>query len=98
MKYALRLTQLYVYLLLFCYWLLVSASKVHHQANIYKKKLKMLVHLVQKRQVCGIQFTFVCGLYIYYQSLDVLSVVSNDEILYCEYYGWTSKIFIDRQL
>ena len=37
---------------LFYYWLLVSASKERHQPNIYKKKknLKMLVHLVQKRQ------------------------------------------------
>jgi hypothetical protein len=25
-------------LLLFSYWLLVSASKDHHQANIYKKR------------------------------------------------------------
>ena len=30
-------------LLLFCYWLLVSASKGYHEVNIYKK-LKMLVH------------------------------------------------------
>jgi hypothetical protein len=30
-------------------WLLVAASKRHHQANIYKKKLKMLVHIVQNR-------------------------------------------------
>jgi len=36
-------------LLLFYYWLLVSPSKGHHQANIYKKKLKMLVHIAQKR-------------------------------------------------
>jgi len=38
-------------LLLFYYWLLVSASKGHHQANIYKKKLKMLLHIVQKHQL-----------------------------------------------
>ena len=33
--------------LLFYYWLQVSVSKGHHQANIYKKKLKTLVHIVQ---------------------------------------------------
>jgi len=33
-----------LFLLLFYYWQLVSASKGHHQANIYKKKLKMLLH------------------------------------------------------
>jgi hypothetical protein len=38
-------------LLLFYYWLLVSSSKDHPQANIYKKKLKMLVHRVQKRPI-----------------------------------------------
>ena len=38
-------------LLLFYYWLLVSASKGHHQANIYKKKLKMLLHIVRKHQL-----------------------------------------------
>jgi hypothetical protein len=37
-------------LLLFHYWLLVSASTGHHQANIYIK-LKMLVHTVQNRQI-----------------------------------------------
>jgi hypothetical protein len=33
-----HLTQLYNIVLLSCYWLLVSASLDHHQANIYKKK------------------------------------------------------------
>jgi len=65
--------------LLFCYWQLVSASKGHHQANIYKtkqkKKLKMLVHVVQKRQFYGIPFTFIISLCNYYQLLFVLSVV-----------------------
>jgi len=31
------LTKLYNILLLYCYWLLVSASNDHHQANIYRK-------------------------------------------------------------
>jgi hypothetical protein len=31
-----RLTKLYSILLLYCYWLLVSASIDHRQANIYK--------------------------------------------------------------
>jgi hypothetical protein len=79
-------------LLLFYYWLLLSASKGHNQASIYKK-LKMLVHIVQKRQFYGIPFTFISSLYNYYQPLDVLSVVSCVEILYCEYYGCISKIF-----
>ena len=80
-------------LLLFYYRLLVSASK----ANICKKNLKMLVHIVQKLLYYGIQFTFICSLYNYYQPLDVLSFVSTSsvEILYCEYYGCISKIFID---
>jgi len=37
-------------LLLFYYWLLVSASKGHHQASIYKK-LKMLVHMWSDNKV-----------------------------------------------
>ena len=36
---------MFILLLLYC-WLLVSASKGHHQANIYEK-LEMLVHVVQ---------------------------------------------------
>ena len=39
-------------LLSFYYWLLVSGSKVSHQANIYKKH-KMLVHIVQKVNFMG---------------------------------------------
>ena len=35
-------------LLFFYYWLLVSTWQDHHQANIYKKNLKTLVHIVQK--------------------------------------------------
>jgi hypothetical protein len=35
--YVLRLTKLYNILLLYCYWLLVSASMDNHQANIYRK-------------------------------------------------------------
>ena len=38
-----RLTQLYITVLLFYYWLLVSALIDHHQANIYKKNLQMLI-------------------------------------------------------
>jgi hypothetical protein len=47
----------------------------------------MLVHIVQRRQFCGIPFTFISGLYNYYQPSDVLSVVRCVEILYGEYYG-----------
>jgi len=68
-------------LLLLYYWLLVSASKGHHQANIHKKKkLKILVHIVQKCQFYGISFTVIRSLYNYYQTLDVLSVESCIEI------------------
>jgi hypothetical protein len=35
--HVLRLTKLYNILLLYCYWLLVSASIDHHQASIYRK-------------------------------------------------------------
>jgi hypothetical protein len=45
-------------LLLLFYWLVVSASEVHAQANIYKK-LKMLLHIVQKRKFYGIPFTLI---------------------------------------
>jgi len=70
---------------LFYYWLLVSASKGHHQANIYKKKkLQMLVHIVKRRQFYGIPFPFISALYNYYQLSDVLSVVMCVEILCCE--------------
>jgi hypothetical protein len=62
----------FILLLLFYYWLLVSASKGYHQADIYKK-LKMLVHIVQKCQFYGIPFTLIRSLYTYYQPLDVLS-------------------------
>jgi hypothetical protein len=43
----------------------------------------MLVHTVQKRQFYGIPFTFISSRYNYYQPLDLLSVVSCVEILYC---------------
>ena len=63
------------FVLLVYYWLLVSASKGHHQANIYKE-LKMLVHMVQERQFYGIPLTFFTSLYNYCQLSVVLSVVS----------------------
>ena len=66
-------------LLLFYYWLLVLASIGHHQANVYKK-LKMLVHIVQKRRFYGIPFTIIRSPYNYYQPLAVLSVESCIEI------------------
>jgi hypothetical protein len=54
-----KLNMYYVFiLLLFYYWLLVSASRGHHQANIYKKiknkKNKILAYILQKRQFCGV--------------------------------------------
>jgi hypothetical protein len=55
--------------------------------------LKMLVRIVQKRQFYGIPFTFINILYNYDQLLDVLSVVSCAEILWCEYYECISKTF-----
>ena len=61
----------------------------NHQAN-----LKMLVHIVQKLQCYGIPFIFINSLYNYYQLLDVLSVVSCDEILLFEYYEYISKLFL----
>ena len=62
-KYVLRLTQLYNILLFFYYWLLVSASTDHHQANIYKKKLKNAGAYSIARQFYGIPFTFIISLY-----------------------------------
>ena len=55
---ALKDNKLYLYsvlhncmfiLLLFYYWLLVSTSKGHNQANIYKK-IMMMVYIVEKRK------------------------------------------------
>jgi hypothetical protein len=66
-------------LLLLYYWLQVSASNGHHQANTYKKKLKMLVHIVKKRQFCGIPLTFTSGLIKdYYQLLYVPNSVNTE--------------------
>jgi len=64
-KYVLRLATLYNDLLLFHYWLLVSASKGQHQTNIYKK-LKMLVHIVQKGRYYGIPVTIITSLRLCY--------------------------------
>ena len=49
--HILHLTQLYNILLLYYYWLLVLGSVDHYQANIYKKNLKMLVHILQEHQL-----------------------------------------------
>jgi len=51
------------------------------------------VHILQKRQFHGILFIFIKSLYNYYQFLDVPSVVSCDEILWCENYECISNIF-----
>jgi len=45
--------------ILFYYWLLVSASKGSHQTNIYKKIFKKPVILHKNINVFGISFTFV---------------------------------------
>jgi hypothetical protein len=82
--------QNFIFILLLLLLLATSFSlKKPHQANI-KKKLKMLVHIVQKPQFYGIPFTFISSLYNYYQLLDILFVVSCVEILYCEYFGCNS--------
>ena len=49
-------------LLLFYYWLLVSAPKGHHQANIYKKP-KIAGAYSTKHKFYGIPFTFLSSLY-----------------------------------
>ena len=79
------------------YWLIVSTSEGHRQPKIYKKKkkkLKMLVYIVRKRQFYGIPFTFISSIYNYYQPLDALSVVSCVEILLFEYCDCISKNFV----
>jgi len=63
-------------LLLFYYWLLVSASKGHHQANIDKKLKNAGAYSAKTLIFYGIPFTFISSLYNYYQPLNVLSVVS----------------------
>ena len=83
-------------LLLFYYWLLVSASKGHLQASIYKN-LKTQMRIVQKLQFFGILFTFISRLYNYYQPLYVLSVVICIEIYIVSTMECITKIFFDWQ-
>jgi hypothetical protein len=52
----------------------------------------MVVHKTKTSISYGIPFTFISSLYNYYQSLNVLSVVSCVGILYREYYECISKI------
>jgi len=63
--YKCTLLLLLLLLLLFYHWLLISTSTDHHQTNIYKQNLKILVHIVQKRQFYGIPYTFTSSLYNY---------------------------------
>jgi len=60
--HVLHLTQLYNILLFYHYWLLVSATLYHHQANIYKK-FKNSGAFSTKSQFCGILFAFINCLY-----------------------------------
>jgi hypothetical protein len=64
---ALPLPLLLLLLLLF-YWLQVSASKGHHQANIYKKHKNVGAYSTKT-------LILWVPIYIYHQPLDVLSVV-----------------------
>jgi hypothetical protein len=76
--------KLYNIFLLFYYWLLVSASEGHHQANIYKKKnLKNAGVYSTDVSFYGIPFAVINSLYNYYHLLNVLSLVSCAEILWC---------------
>jgi hypothetical protein len=54
---------------------------MHQHGPIFTKNLKMTVHIVKKSQFYEIPFTFVNSFHNYYQLLDVLFVVSCDEIL-----------------
>jgi len=72
-------------LLLFYYWLLVSASEGRHHASIYKM-LKMLVHIIQKRQFYWIPFTFTNNLYNYYQHLTSLYYKHQHFNFFCKYW------------
>jgi len=78
--------------LLFYYWLLVSASQGHHQANIDKKLKNAGAYSIKTPILYWIPFTFISSLYTYYQPLDALSVVRCVGILYGEYYECISKI------
>jgi hypothetical protein len=73
---------------LFYYWLIVLASVGHHQDNIYKKTSNAGPYSTKTLIIWDI-------IYNYYQPLDVLSVVGCVEILYWEYCGCVSKIFLD---
>ena len=99
-EYVLRMTQLYIYFIIIILLLATSLDLKRPSSGQYlqKKKLKMSVILVQKRKFCGIPFTFISSLYNYYQPLDMPSVISRVEILYCEYYGCISKIFLTDKL
>jgi hypothetical protein len=65
-----HLTQLYNILLLFYYWLLVSASLSITSPIFANKNLKMLVHIVQKVKFMGsylhslISFTIITSFYM----------------------------------
>ena len=67
----------------------------HHQANIYKKKkkLKAAGAYSTEHQFYGNPFRFIDSLYISYQLVDALFVVSCDEILTCGCYECISNIF-----
>jgi len=67
-------------LLLFYYWLLVSASTDHHQANIYKK-LKMLVCLTFLFVLYGRAFEVFCTYWPDDGLLRLKLVVSNRLII-----------------
>jgi hypothetical protein len=91
-KCVFRMTQLYVYFIIIVLLATSFGLKRPSSGQYLQKKLKMLVNIVKKSQFYGIPFTFIRSLYNYYQPLDVLSVVSCVDILYCEYYGCISKI------
>jgi len=72
----LRLIQLYVYFVIIL--LFVSASKGHHQADIYKQKK------TQNTEAYSTKTSILWDpIYNYYQPLDVISVVSC--VIYTSY-------------
>jgi len=95
--YVHRLSQPYNILLLNCCWLLVSAPMDRHRASI-SKKLKVVVHMVQKHQFYGIPFTFINKLYNYYQLLDVLYVVCWNSVIKYSGVSFSDGSFYDVSL
>ena len=77
--------------------MVTSAGLKKPSSGQYVHKNLKFCCIYYKTSIFEILYTFISGLYNDHQTLDVISVVSCVEILYCDYCGCISKIFIDLQ-